>query len=237
MYKSLKSQIKNRESKKIANNTYIVKALNGALAIRLHSTDILHVTPQDDITYNTGGWQTSTTKTRMNAFGPGRITQKAGIWYITVDDKTYLYADGLTITGKGKVIGAAPVASKNAEKARKKKAALLKKITLYADKAAKKALTGNLTAPGPGDCFYCQGMDNKNGLMTQGDHVLSHFRESYIVPSLVYRALRYYNATDFIIATVFDPQNVPEIKVFAIQHLKRAIKKFLVDSFNHVNGR
>ena len=60
-----------RESRKLAHNTYARRRNSGKIAIQLHATDILTFHSDGQIDLNTGGWNTVTTHSRMNAFLPG----------------------------------------------------------------------------------------------------------------------------------------------------------------------
>jgi len=70
-YATMAEQLGNRPSKKIDNNTYLVRGQNGAISVRLHQTDIVTYTPDGTATFNTGGWPTKTTRTRMDRWIPG----------------------------------------------------------------------------------------------------------------------------------------------------------------------
>lgn len=56
-----------RESRKLSNNTYLKRRGEGEIAVRLHSTDILTFYADGRIEVNTGGWNTVTTKDRINS--------------------------------------------------------------------------------------------------------------------------------------------------------------------------
>jgi len=86
-YNQAIEKLGNREQKKIANNTYLVRRNNGAVAIRLHATDILTFTPDGLVTIRTGGWQTVTTKDRINQYTSVGLYQKAGVWYYRSGDE------------------------------------------------------------------------------------------------------------------------------------------------------
>src|SRR5882762_3850822 len=60
-----------RESRKLANNTYARRRCSGKIAIQLHATDILTFHSDGQIDVNTGGWDTVTTRSRMNDYIPG----------------------------------------------------------------------------------------------------------------------------------------------------------------------
>lgn len=61
-----------RDTRKVANNTYLQRRSEGRLAVKLHNTDILTFHPDGSVVFTTGGWKTMTTKERMNRFGTAR---------------------------------------------------------------------------------------------------------------------------------------------------------------------
>lgn len=79
------------EQRKVANNTILARR-GEDIALRLHSTDILLFRRDGSVVYNSGGWRTSTTKSRMNDFGTGRIHQHKFTWYVNGEE----YFDGFT---------------------------------------------------------------------------------------------------------------------------------------------
>lgn len=73
----------NRDSCKVGNNTWIHRmGGNGDIAVRLHSTYVVTMHADGTYTLRTGGWKTTTTKDRINAYSPARVYQRAGIWYL-----------------------------------------------------------------------------------------------------------------------------------------------------------
>ena len=179
---------------KVANNTYLEErgaawGYGDPIALRLHNTDILTYTPEG-ITYNTGGWQTVTTKARMNDYGPLYLTQKAHRWYyrdgsgpITMGDRQYAeYIDGMRVGYDGTILSAPPT-DLNAEAKRK---ATEKAIDAYCTLIRK---TDVLPMPNAGDCLICQITRNR-GNASGTEHLTSHLEESYVVGSLLWAALR-----------------------------------------------
>uniref|UniRef100_A0A6M3L931 Uncharacterized protein n=1 Tax=viral metagenome TaxID=1070528 RepID=A0A6M3L931_9ZZZZ len=183
----------------IDHNTVEYKRINGDRVIRLHLTDIITFKTNGDVVLNSGGWQTVTTKDRMNKFLPRywSIYQKSNFWFLmyalyTRDDpenKTrvdYVYQDGITILGTGGVSGAG--------EDRKKLDKRLKQIKVYVDGFMKKLVARKLPQPSNGDCWYCLFKD-KDG-KTWGDmgdrsyHMLQHFEDKYYVPSLLMNAIK-----------------------------------------------
>lgn len=84
-----------KTAKIVANNTIKYTRENGDVVTRLHSTDIIVQHPDGSKTYNSGGWQTSTTKQRMFV-----VNQVKGKWYIAGHD----FYDGITIAADGKTV-------------------------------------------------------------------------------------------------------------------------------------
>lgn len=78
--------------RKIGNNTYAEIQPDGSVTIRLHSTNVVTIHPDDGVTINSGGWRTSTTKNRINKYSPVKAYQKNHQWYF--DDGTE-FEDGM----------------------------------------------------------------------------------------------------------------------------------------------
>ena len=77
--------LKDRISMRLGNNTYLEVSdsdpLRGFIGVRLHSTYIVKFWPDGQVTLHTGGWQTVTTKDRINEFITGRVYQKNHEWF------------------------------------------------------------------------------------------------------------------------------------------------------------
>lgn len=58
--------------KPLANNTRLYQR-GSDYAVRYHYTDVVTVHPDGTYTLNTGGWETVTTKQRLNQFGPAHV--------------------------------------------------------------------------------------------------------------------------------------------------------------------
>lgn len=189
---------RNRERRKLANNTYLERRAENAIAVRLHSTDILTYHADDSVTLNSGGWRTVTTKARMNDYiGHGlRISQERGQWYIwdyAQRKDVAVYADGMTIRADGTLDGAESIESaKDAIKLRRR-------VHKYAKDYVKALRTGEVGEPSNGDCWGCLmvSADDKHKRSPMGgkDHILSHMEEKYYVPSLLTRAFEEFGAS------------------------------------------
>jgi hypothetical protein len=117
-YFELDKQLQGRckESRKLQNNTYAKRGYSGQIAIQLHATDILTFHSDGQIGMNTGGWDTVTTRRRMNDYipGPWRVGGHRGntllykmepeAWTpVAVIDRLLTIEQDSTITGGGNV--------------------------------------------------------------------------------------------------------------------------------------
>lgn len=79
---------RSKDSRKIANNTWLERRGDHEIAVRLHGTDVVTFHDDGSVTFRTGGWNTSTTRARLNAYAP------AGAQFFTRKGRMYF-------TGKG----------------------------------------------------------------------------------------------------------------------------------------
>lgn len=110
-YGVLSDLIGQKGSKQIGNNTIAHRLDDNTVAIKYHRTNILKINQDNTVTISTGGWETTTTKDRLNQFLSCRgfgIYQKKGVWYIKErgDDEAVPYEDGMRITPDGTLIRA-----------------------------------------------------------------------------------------------------------------------------------
>ena len=179
-----------RDSRKLCNNTYLQRRVDGNVVVKLHGTDVLIFRPDDSVEYQTGNWHTNTTKDRMNSYGAdGRwIWQEKGVWTIGTRDKRVLYKDGVTITKRGRIIGGGTL--------RESKTALRlkKQVNDYCRAFALALVDGKVPAPGAGDCMYCHlvtvgGHEPMGDAFKSHDLIRLHIKEKYYVPSLLEHAV------------------------------------------------
>jgi|CXWL01.1.fsa_nt_gi hypothetical protein len=184
--------------KTVAHNTLYYK-IGDREFWRLHQTDILiHDPVKKTWTLSSGGWITNTTKDRLNQFGPVRIAQEKGQWFLLGRDKEgypdhsvrYPFADGAQVDDQGIPLKIEALAAKGKETAK-----LLKQINGYCQKVTKTIREKGLPQPGPGDCWLCSMSEVGTGKgwgETTGDtsHLLEHIKEGYVHGSLIYRAMK-----------------------------------------------
>jgi len=99
-----KLQGRNKDSIKVANNTHLQRRGEGKIALKLHDTDIITWLPNGETVFYTGGYQTVTTKSRMNEFTPSlRIYQKNYQWYWSNDEIYNEYDILKDVAGEGSI--------------------------------------------------------------------------------------------------------------------------------------
>lgn len=89
---------RNRPTKKLKNNTYLVRLDSETIGVQLHNTIVVTIHGDGTYTLNSGGWQTVTTKDRINEYSPVRISQRKYQWY--VGDEDIPFKDGIRVTVK-----------------------------------------------------------------------------------------------------------------------------------------
>lgn len=82
-FQTATATLKNRESKKVGNNTYLVRISPETIGVRLHNTVVVRIHSDGTYTLNSGGWRTVTTKARINEFCPVRVSQKNYDWFVS----------------------------------------------------------------------------------------------------------------------------------------------------------
>lgn len=179
----------------IGHNTRIIRRDDGVIYVKYHESAVVKYFPVGMVDggaatiLDSCGWKTITTKERLNAFCPAgfNIWQERGVWTLSrrgERPETWTFADGITIMQNGDVFNAGPAN----EKERIKK--LVKRINEYAHTYAQALVEGQIPAPSSGDCWGCC-MVAEDGTAPLGgpDHLLTHLDESYLVPSLLLRAI------------------------------------------------
>lgn len=177
-----------KDTKRLDKRNTYVERRGDNIAVRLHATDILTFAPDGSVQYNSGGYQTPTTKDRMNTYGPAHVTQRRGVWTVHLNNNGHgssvsvPYRDGLIIRANGEIENVGDHAAALAERTA---------VARYAREYISRLRAGTLGAPSVGDCLYCQAivqtLDGRTS--TAPEHLRSHLEEGYFVPSLLMRAL------------------------------------------------
>ena len=81
--------------KPIGHNTRLIKIAD-AYGIMYHNTVVVYIYSNGHYELNNGGWNTSTTKLRMNEYSPISIFSVKGEWYARYKNETIPYFNHLT---------------------------------------------------------------------------------------------------------------------------------------------
>ncbi len=201
--KEIMQGVESVKARIVANNTIEYYRGNGDRVIRLHQTDIVtfNANPKGQclqpisVTLNSGGWQTVTTKERMNRYLPPGISlcQEKSEWKIYRNGASWkdrkllsLYYDGITIDEKTREVIKPKLVDKGADR--------IKKLISSYCKGLKELK--ELPKPSNGDCFYClmavaDSGENLGESIGNKEHLLSHLEEKYYMGSLILNALRW----------------------------------------------
>ncbi len=182
--KEIMADVEHVKARIIDNNTIEYYRLDGTRVIRLHLTDIVTFHKSGAVHLNTDGWTTLTTKDRINKYSPYRIHQAKSIWYVTINGVDYVYKDGISIFPSGAVQGQGEDPKKYIK--------LTKDINKYVKGFMGQLIARKIGQPGNGDCWDCsfKTEDGRSmGEMSNSEHILSHFKEKYYVPALLFNAI------------------------------------------------
>jgi len=89
---------RNRGQRKVGNNTYAEILNDNTVGIKLHNTYVVKIRNDGTYTLNSGGWQTSTTKDRINQYSPVRVYQRKFEWFVKINGKEYPFIDGMVVS-------------------------------------------------------------------------------------------------------------------------------------------
>lgn len=107
--------LKGRKSRKYARNTYFERLSPSTIGVRLHKTHIVVIHEDNSITLNTGGWETITTRDRMNRVlsdlfqytehKAPRVGTTKNIMFLREPMRQWVeYFDGMILDAKGRCI-------------------------------------------------------------------------------------------------------------------------------------
>lgn len=88
---------RNASRRKVGNNTYAEILHDNSVGIMLHSTYVVKIHPDNTYTLQTGGWQTLTTKDRINQYSPVRVYQRNYEWFVKLNGKEYPFVEGMVV--------------------------------------------------------------------------------------------------------------------------------------------
>ena len=86
-----------QSQRKIGNNTLLVRVDEDTIAVRLYRTNVVTMKRNGQYILNSGGFQTVTTKARINEYGPVLVYQKDFQWYIKQGEYFFQFVDGMVV--------------------------------------------------------------------------------------------------------------------------------------------
>jgi len=211
-----------KDSKKLENNTYLIRH-EDYIGVRLHDTEVVQLYPDHAELY-TGGWRTSTTKDRINKYSSVNVYTQKHIWYID----GYLFYEGIIIDYSGNIISK----KKDPKSNEKVNAKIKKDIKSFVEYATEQIKAG-IDLPDAGDCWYChlQTQEGKTlGDSTDShDHLKQHIKDKYVVPSLVWNAVKEhgYQFPELIIG--YDSETKKSGKHLIEWSVKNALRRYLTN--------
>jgi hypothetical protein len=69
-------------TRKLENNTWLVKIDDDTYGVKLYDTVVVEVRRDGGYRLFTGGYKTTTTKDRINKYGPKTVRQNKKTWFI-----------------------------------------------------------------------------------------------------------------------------------------------------------
>ena len=200
------AKLKNKDQKKLENNTYLVKVDADTLGVKLHETIVVYIFKSGIYQLNTGGWKSVTTKDRINRYGPAMVYQKNSIWYIGDG----VFEDGVRLDSTGKVL----TPQRGVKETESKKRKLDRMVRAYIKGFGQHVVFNGLQtgeqsqwavvnlagvpkpiAPSAGDCWACYFGLSSDDPMKEPlglGHLLEHMTDEagpYYVPSLLWKAV------------------------------------------------
>lgn len=87
---------------KIGHSTLEYTTPDGRRIIRFHHTNVVTFHPNGDVTLDSGGHQSNTTKKRFNEHAPVTVGQADWTWFVHTPVGTFPFYDGFTVDSLGK---------------------------------------------------------------------------------------------------------------------------------------
>ncbi len=249
-YEKAVEVLNGRDSKVIGLNTRIMRNEDGSIGVTLHSTEVVRFYPDNKtVEVTTGGWNTVTTRERLNRYLPGGlyVSTMRGVCYVSSGrwGDRRLFVDGTKIVDGN--IDAFPLP----DGADKKANALRRKVSNYSKGYMKALRDGKVKVPGPGDCFYCgmvvtapeKDKGKTLGEATRGtDHLDGHLKEEYYVPSLLARAIKIFPVSwvaEECLASVWSDATLPPNDSWndiGWRQLEKSLRRYILRQYG-IDGR
>lgn len=189
-YTTALEKLAGRTSRKLGNNTYLVKR-DTCIAVKLHQTDVIAFDPDNTCRLYTGGWHTRTTKDRINTYSPVTVSTKNRVWTVSGQ---FSFEEGMRIGANGQ-----PVNGKTITKSDTKKTDKIKRdCKKYASDFVEALIEGRVPEPSGGDCWGCLMVSDKGERPMGKDCIQLHVKDKYYVPSLIVRAADRFGLSQYV---------------------------------------
>jgi len=110
----------------------------------------------------------------------------------------------------------------------KKRQKLIRRINKYANDYVNEFVAGNIPAPSGGDCWGCHLVDQSGNPGMGSDHLISHIKEKYYVPSLLLNAINEFQISPMASWVISEKWQEGEKVEFAYDTFKDQVKKSIV---------
>lgn len=208
-----RERLGDRTRRKVANNTYLEER-NGSIAIRLHDTDIVRFHLNDLTTFDSGGWLSMLTKSRINDALPEGIVLSSdrGRWYFY--DRSGIgeripFTDGITLNMATFELYSGGIDTETVKAEDSANVKMRKAVNKYLRDTTPAEIVHAFENP-TGDCWLCSGAvpitDVTTGLPTQDDgHLAEHVEEHYVMLSLTRNAIlaRGFHSPDAVLSIIY----------------------------------
>jgi hypothetical protein len=88
----------NKSRRKIAGNTWgEIDPVTGMITVTFHKTHIIRAFPSGSFVLNNGGYQTVTTKRRLNQFTPFSVWQRNFTWFTRENGRDVEFQNGMLL--------------------------------------------------------------------------------------------------------------------------------------------
>jgi hypothetical protein len=189
-YAACQEILAKRDSKKLANNTYLYRSDN-VFCVKLHNTDVITIHDDNTQTLRSGDYLTKTTKDRLNNFSFAQLFQERGLWFLQQESNKIPFFEGIRVNLFGEVVSSEKeIPDMSGLLARK--TILDKKIKKYIEGFVKDVVENGLGTPELGDCLYCMMYAQNSDKIAEHDfeHIFSHIEEGYYVRSFLLMAIK-----------------------------------------------
>lgn len=92
--------------KKLAHETWLEVMNSQEIAVRYHNSPVVTYYKNGEIEIRSFGWESNTTKARINTYAPVFIWQEKWVWFVTprIGEIRRFTDDGMRFTEKGEYI-------------------------------------------------------------------------------------------------------------------------------------